>query len=186
MIFDTGEFAYEGQCFGFRGGTMTALAAAEYTPPPPNHVPLINLDAVKTPPSPRSESEEDCNPVGFVFDSGEDRVIETSVGRVRFRHYGVVVKCEHCRKKAKAETFPFAKCHFCFAEILTITADAVRSGLRRNLKTEEPHWQSPPLWFVTLLYCQSRRFIPRTCPTPKGPGWHSDWLTGHKGNLGGR
>ena len=92
LIFDTGEFAYEGQCLGLRGGTMTALAAAEYTPPPPYHVPLINLDGVKTMPSLRSDSEEDDNPVGLVLASGEDCVIETSVGRVRFRHYGVVVK----------------------------------------------------------------------------------------------
>lgn len=88
-IFDAGEFAYEGQCLGFRGGTMTALAAAEGTPPPPYHVPLINVDAMNTPPSLRSESDEDDNPVGLVLDSGEDRVIETSVGRVRFPHYGV-------------------------------------------------------------------------------------------------
>ena len=31
LIFDAGEFAYEGQRLGFRGGTMTVLAAAEYT-----------------------------------------------------------------------------------------------------------------------------------------------------------
>ena len=75
LIFDTSEFAYEGQCFGFRGGTMTALAAAEYTPPPLYHVTLISLDAVNTPPCLRTGSEEDDTPVGLVFDSGEDRVI---------------------------------------------------------------------------------------------------------------
>ena len=79
---------------------MTALAAAEYTPPPPYHVPCINLDGVNIPPSHRMESEEDENQFGFVFDSVEDRVIETPVGRVRYRRYEVVVKCEHCRKKA--------------------------------------------------------------------------------------
>ena len=51
LIFDTSEFAYEGQCLGFRGGIMTVLAAAAYTPPPPYHVPLINFDGVNTPPS---------------------------------------------------------------------------------------------------------------------------------------
>ena len=115
LIFDTGEFTYERQCLGFRGGTMTALAAAEYTPPPHHHVPLININGVNTPPSPRTESVEDDNPVGLVPDSCEDRVIETPVGRVRYRRYEVVVKREHRRKKAKADMIPFAKCHFCFA-----------------------------------------------------------------------
>ena len=55
-----------------------------------------------------------------------------------------------------------------------------------SLKREEPHWQSPPLWLVTLVHYQSNLFLPRGCPTPTGLGWHSDWMTGRTGELGGQ
>ena len=135
------------------------------------HEPLINLDGVNTPPSHPSESEGDDYPVGLVPDSGEDRVIETSVGRVRFRHYGVVVKCEHCRKKANAETFPFAKCHFCFAE------PSYNNGRCCSHRPEvEPEDRRTPLAIGTVMARHTTALPKPLPPTPDMSDAERAWL----------
>ena len=73
LVYPDGSIAYGNQCFGLKGEVLPAVVTENYEPPPVVDQPRHDLDCIRTPPTPRSDSDdEDDDSLGF---PAERRVI---------------------------------------------------------------------------------------------------------------